>query len=505
MSLIGTDFLLEAFCLKVYDNSDKTKQLLKNVIDVYNMDVADNSLLDVPINKLYTTIIEDMLLNDIDVTNEGEITALLMRFENSPIIQEDPKLLQNITKILSNFKSDNKLRIKQLQNKLNNCVIWYHGNKHLRKMFAKSQQCAVSIDPMQQDILLNEVLEYARNIVSIYASNTGSKNTENIAEVDLSNTSSIKHAIDTFKRQKETNIMKTGLQGLNRMFGEAGGIAMGEFVGFGALPHHYKTGILVSMARYMATLNKPDPTMEGIPVILVYSLENEAHTNLMQWFKESYINAYQKHPIGLSDEEIIDYVVKTYSANGFKLIIRRKLGEYFGYEEWRSEIEELKASGHKIYSCIIDYLALMKVDPNVNRPKGLQNLAHFTKSYAKYDGFSLITGFQLDDKAAQIAISGQTYISKRFGMTHIAESKGLFREFDVVIFMHIEKNQHGIPHLTFCWNKHRDTKPPEPKDSYTCYRLGKFGILDDVNSTDRSIPDIYVSQDENTNTNVSLF
>lgn len=502
--MMGTDFFLETLCLRAYDNSERTNKLVKSIINMFHTDVLDNAILDTSHNRLYIKILEELVVSDINLSNTSERTALLMKFQSMPAISDDPELLDKLGNLLSDTHLVSDKRIEQLQTKISNTIIWYHSNKHLRKMFAKNQQCAIVGDSTTQDILLNEVLDHARDLVKAYQTNSGSDEAANVEEIDLTDPNSISNAINTYRSQKQTNILKTGWQGLNRMLGEAEGITLGEFVGFAALPHNCKSKMLLNMARWIAVNNKPEDAGGKIPTILHISLEDEAHTNLMEWFKDAYVNAYHKSPEGLTDQEIQEYVAKTFGVNGFKLIVIRKLGVFYGYEEWLQTCEELKASGHKIYACLVDYMALMKIDEKSNAAKSLQQLAGNMKNYAKHEGFALLTGFQLDNYAAQIATSGQTYIAKRFGMTHLSDCKAFFKEVDVLIFTHIEKNQSGVPYLTMAWGKHRGAVRPLADDMYTAYKFDKFGILDDLNGKDRSVKDIYI-EEETENTNVSLF
>ena len=89
---------------------------------------------------------------------------------------------------------------------------------------------------------------------------------------------------EILEKAKEVNstvgVLRTGLVGLNRSCG-IGGFRRGELINFGALTHHYKTGMLNDVIRTVPLYNKPFMWDEKKkPAVLRISFENKLEQDL---------------------------------------------------------------------------------------------------------------------------------------------------------------------------------------------------------------------------------
>ena len=291
------------------------------------------------------------------------------------------------------------------------------------------------------------------------------------------------------------------------MLGKAGGFLRGEFWAFAAASHNYKSGILMAIARWCATLSHFKVEPGTIPAVVLISLENEVPENTMNMIREAYVDAFKKEPPpGTTDDEMIDLVVAYYQKNGVKLMLY-KFDEDFGYSDFVNLQTKLKNCNYTVIATIIDYITLMRIDDNGrdNPAKMLQKLAQKLYNFAHRNDQLIVTGLQLDTEAEKIIASGQTNIVKRFGAAHLGDCKGLKRELDGLIFMHIEHNMENVPYLTFCWNKHRNETQPPKSDQYCAYRYcGKIlGLMDDIylpGDETRAKNDIYADDEDSETT-----
>lgn len=492
----GPDFFLEVLCLGIYSTTEETKRLTNAVLEVYDEESVTDSQMKDPRTQLYINILREINSSDVDLTNKAEMAACILKFKHSPAVDKDPEILDTIKQIFSDREFITQRRITNMQKSIRNWVLWVKGNSALRKMFGMSQQCSATTNKIKQDLLLNEILSHARELTKTYESDALMESST-IDFIDMSCKQSVRKGLTSYQDRRNNKAWKSGLQGINRMFGSLGGLAPGEFVGYAALSHHYKSGILMDWARWIATYNTPG-TMHGkIPIIVFFSLENEVYQNMMAWFRAAYANAFKQSCEHLSNDEVIDYVTEVYSKNGFRLLVFREMGEIFSYEDYISKIEQLRSQNYHIIASIIDYITLMSTGNvmGMNDAKKIQILCNKIGNYGNHHGMTTVTGLQLGTLAEELAASGVTNVVKRYGAAHLADCKGAKREFDVLIFMHKEINHLGIPYLTMKLDKHRYVNDTPPKDRYCAYPFTEMGIMDDINGEDRSVKDIYSDGD----------
>lgn len=491
--ITGPEFFLDALCLSIYSADPSTKALIVQAINLFKAEVAENAILDNSTTRIYIALMDDIVNSEIDLGSESEITTLLMKFSHSEVLAKDPHFLDNIKDIIKHRKAVGKRRIDFLQAKLRTWVVHSVAEKNIRKIFGKLSNCSNTTDPLKQEIIMNDVLEHSRTIVKAFEANSGVIDAT-VDFVDMSDKESVMRSLMSYNEKQHQNVVTTGLQALNRMFGPAGGPTRGELIAFAALSGHFKSGMLMAFARWMATLNTHTVPAGTKAAIVFISLENEINQNLIQWFREAYMTAFQAVPDGLTDAQIVDYVVQMYSKRGVTLLVYRKLGEFFGYEEYCALISDLQAKGYHLVASIIDYMTLMRLPQGeANQAKALQVLGQRLHEHANHNGITTITGLQFDTTAQQVAGNGQTYPIKRFDTSMLADCKGLIREFDFMAFLHIEENRlNGIRYLTCLWKKHRYVTPPPTEDRFFAYRFHKdFGICDDIMGRDMSVTDIY--------------
>lgn len=495
MNVKSADIYLNTLCLAAYAPGPTSKKFVDAVIQMYEETSKEEKTMMNKANNLYIRILKDISSGELNLSNKSEVAGLMLKFADDPAAIEDNRKLQDLQTLLNNTEPISDSRIKSLVKKIRNQIVYTKSNRKLRRMIGMSQQVASTSDIERQDLTLNELLEAAKELQSSW---TETEMEDAIAppidQIDLTNSSSILKAVVAQKKKRLEKGIKFGLQGFNRLFGPRQEAAYGEFVAICARSHHYKSGILMDIARWIVTLNDPPDTGGLTPVVLFISLENEIYENLMSWFRSAYVNAYRKDVCGLSDEEIVEYVSRTYSKRGFKMMVFRRMGEAFGYKEFVELVDGIEKNGCKVVATILDYITLCKRCPEdkaMNDAKQIQLMGERYHNYANHRDMFLATGLQMDTEAGRLASNGQTNVVKRYGEAHLADCKGLKREFDVMIFQEIETNHRGIPYLTWAWNKHRYENNTPPEWKYSAYRFGKLGIFDDLGGADLSVSDIY--------------
>jgi hypothetical protein len=489
---ITADFMLDSLCLAAFSNTEETKALLELVLSVYkdikkkNSDIVDVDL------EVFVDIINDIVHSDVNLNKKAEINRIILKVKKSALAQKDATIVDSVINILNDSDGISETRIKQLTRKLNHWVAIAKSKSILTQALMKCNRYDPN-DNATNDVLLSEILEYARTLSDIQNAVGGSSDI--IDMVDLSSKSSVKKAYTAYKSKRNQHGFKTGLKGLNRMLGEMQRFLPGKFAAFAASSHNFKTGILLKCARWIVTKGVFEVPAGMIPTVVMISLENEVPDNSMEMIKEAYIDIYKEPiPQGINEDELIQKVCDYYAQKHVKLLIYR-FDEEFGFSDFQKLQTQLKNRNHHVLATIIDYMALMKLegDESDNPAKRLQKLANKLANFFKRNNQLGLTGIQLDTKADEINASGKTNVVKLYNSYHLADCKGVRRELDILIFMYIEHNQDGVPWLTFYWNKNRGEIEPPRKYKYCAYRFHPIlGILEDEDTPhDMSVSDIY--------------
>ena len=182
-----------------------------------------------------------------------------------------------------------------------------------------------------------------------------------VASVDLSDDEGMAQVFEEIKDQDdETSILKTGWQGLNRMF--QGGFRRGETIVTSALQHNYKTGLTLSLFKQIAVYNKPimkDPTKK--PLLLRISFEDSLTSNVQFLYQNFWQNEHGVLP-NLKKVKAADmaaYVKEKMSVNGYHVKFKRVNPSGWTYKDIQNTVLECEAEGYEIHVLMLDYLAMI--------------------------------------------------------------------------------------------------------------------------------------------------
>lgn len=495
-AILNSEVYSDAIILLLNDNTAMVKTLVGGLCEVIDTELKNNTKSDDASSRFYLELMKELLqIDPVELGNDITRQGLLLKFQSHHYLTSNKEVKTLILKILGNTDKITEARKIDLITNIRNKILWYNSFVKVKSMFGKLNNYNSTVDKVTRDEILEGVNGLAREINQIF---TTIKSNANSAKerIDFSDKVSILRALSHHKTTKQHNILKMGLQGLNRMFGKRGGIALGESVVFNALSHHYKSCMLMNIARWTVQYNTPhfNDSTGGIPTVLLISLENEAAENMMSLYKDAYTSITNEDTEGKSDEEIIEFIYDFFNQNGWRLIVERRLGQTFGDTELETLVKEYQSAGHRIVMTIIDYMNMMKKKGNdsVGNHLKLRELYTNVVNFLKHEGSSLVTAHQLNRDAAKIAASGATNIVDKFGIGYLADGMDPQREVDAVVFIHIEKhNNTHAPYLTARIDKHRYVNDTPEVWKKTAYRFTPLGILDDINGPDQSIRDIY--------------
>lgn len=512
---ISSDLILDAISLYIGGrNNSSYKKIVTDFIKI--IDDNNNGTIGIPesldmISQLYLDVLKTLLNEDIDTDkNDNSILlSTLLKYEANTSVQKNPSILTTLKELFNVSTTLSKKKIEFLSKKLTSAIDLHIANKYTRKLFKQMLDGEQTSDINKRITILDNIVSTARELTDILTTNNDNLNTSNadtyLQHINMNNKDDIRKAITRYQNRTK-HVFKTGLQGLNKMFGKLGGFKLGESITINALKHNYKSGLLMSFAKWIVLYNKPyiDPYRPGIPTILFITLENEADENIMWWFESMYVAAYGKPPMDMTDDEIVDIVYDFFQNSGYTLIIERKLGADFGYDDYVNMYERYQKMGHRIVVSIIDYMNMMKKSNDSARSDlSLRELYNKMCNFNKNNMTTQISAHQLNRDAARLAV-GTTNVVKKFNDSHYADGMDVGREVDMEIFIHIERNNHGVPFLTMCRGKHRYVNDTPQKDQYTAYKFSDYGIIDDIDTENHETKNIYAdgSTEEDINKNI---
>lgn len=487
MNVEATIFF-DLLLLALHRNDDKVKALTLELFELFEKNMQFVSDSDVKYINLYSAIIKEVIGNRlIYERNKNAVMSIIRKYLNNKSFDREKAFKDGLYAAVEEEMSTD--RITSISARLNNFVLWNRSNAFVKSMYGNLRECAISFDVEEQSSSLGKVQsiigEFQRTIADL---NSTIGDGTSIEKIDLTNKADIERAFTTFKERKVTSILKTGLKGLNRMFGPRLGMALGESIIFCALPHNYKSMMLLSMANWIVKYSTP-PKGSAKNLILFISLENEAYENMMLLFERVYVVLTGQRPENVSDKDIITYIHDYFSKCGYTLVVERYLPDQFGFEELMALVERYENSGYKVVSTIIDYLSQMKKGDGLSSKVGnhllIKVLYNKVCNYMKAKGVTMLSAHQLNRKAAELVSSGVPNPVKRFNTDHFADSMDPEREVDMVVYQHIERNDDGEAFLTLSWGKHRYVNDTAQVDKYCAYKFhGDLGIMDDLDSED---------------------
>lgn len=497
---IDINMLIDCIILLIQSGGKpQYKQLVEKLIIIYEADMKTGRINDEKTFRFYIAIIRELLAIDFANTSlEMEYPALLLKFRSNAIVMSNPDIYDTIQNIFSAAATADLdaphivSRVIDIATKIREKIIWVNSMKSVKKMFGQLNEYSVSVDDHKKSDIMSGIRSVANDFVTEFDSSVYMESSQ-IDKIDFGDKTTLVKALSAYQVKKVQNIFKFGWQGFNRLFGKSLGAALGESVVFNALSHHYKSSMLLNVARWCIRYNKPVNVGPGKPTFLFISLENESSENMMLLFKDAYANITGTSCDGRSDEEIVEFIYEYFNVNGWSLIIERRLGESFGTDEFKVLFNEYTSQGRCILGCAIDYINLMKKRDTGNTGNHLQlrEVYNVLVNFTKHNNCSLFSGHQLNRQAAELARSGVTNVVDKFGIAHLADGMDPQREVDVCIYMYKEFNGYGVPYLTLKIDKHRyDTDTPEAWKR-TAYRFTQHGIPDDVEGEDMSVRDIY--------------
>lgn len=288
-------------------------------------------------------------------------------------------------------------------------------------------------------------------------------------------------------------ILKTGLQGINRMTGELDGLRRGEFVVVPALQHNYKTGFTLNLFRQLCVYNTPhmtDPTKK--PMMIRISTEDSLRDNIMGL----YVQIYQNETKQVCDVSAVDPVaaaqyVKTYlERTGYTVRMMRWNPSEVGFQKIFDTVTYYESQGYEIHAIVFDYLNMIsKAGCLSNGPQGseIRDLFRRTRNFMSARKILFVSPHQLSTEAKMLIRQDvDNFLQGIAGKGYYDSCRTIDQEVDLEIYIHIVKIN-GVSYLTIQRGKHRKPFITPESDHYCVYKFdGTLGILDDLDGPNQA-------------------
>ena len=321
--------------------------------------------------------------------------------------------------------------------------------------------------------------------------------------VVFSDKTSVKEALTrAITAESSEHVLKTDLQGLNMMLGHRGGFVRGEFAVIYGLSHHFKTGLLLTIARGIASQNKAASVAKPgkKPMILFITLENFANRNAYWFYKAAYACIFnQAPPKDMNIDEMVKIINDFYTRNGWEFILEKYKGINFGYDEYVKTIEKYEALGYDVVVSLVDYMEKMKkkssiYDNNSDSHEALAALAQGLFDYNKSKEITFITPHQFNRQMQKVADQVKVNVIKHFSTDGVSGSIAINQIVDLELYVYIETDLDKQAWLTVMRGKHRYVDDTPIAHRYFAYPfVDKIGIVEDVSAGKKKmfVRDIY--------------
>jgi hypothetical protein len=495
--LMSPDLFLDCILYIINDNSNEARRLVRELIGLYETDARNNARIDHDVTRFYTRILKAIMDTGVSKQNRDELRVILLKFQSEAMLSKRGEIYQLLHDTFMSTEELTAERLEQYAERIRNVLKMQLGDKAARTFYGTLARARDMVNPLDQAAELRKLPGIAKEVETVFSGGGPASSLQRslVERIDLSDKISMQAGLTKNRARAISGVLKLGLQGLNRMLGKKGGLARGETLMVYALPHNYKSGLLMSVAGWVVLYNTPAISGEEAakkPLVLLISVENEAYQNFVWMFRHFYQTINQMTADHLTDDEVSDWTYNTFSAKGYTLIIERHLPTDFGYQQFVERVEYYENSGYVVVAASVDYPNLMKMMEAARHDLAVRALISALCNYTKTKGITFIAAHPLGRKAKELAASGITNVVKRLDTSHLSDSFDVAKEVDVEVFVHIERNLDGTAYLTFQRGKHRYVDDTPLAHQYFAYRFHPtFGIRDDLLLAPEYVSDIY--------------
>lgn len=483
--------LLDLVIVLINRNTPQTRGLAKGIIGLFNSssirEGTDQSLI-----TFYTSLVNQIVAEEIDKSTPDLLLAVMIKFEGSDVFDEHPQMREQIKQLLSSTEVMPDKLIDRKVRMFRTTLEQASYQAHVRSLYRKIQEVDQIADEEEQLVRAEELSKMIREGLTKKTDHTGDEEFRPETYLSTDNHDSIRSQIDRYsERQNEDTIFITGLKGLNKIFGQIGGVPEGRTGCIISKANNYKSSLLRSLAFWMLAYNKPKPkTEEDQREDAVYfcSVENDTHDDLVWFYRKCYYHEYGSEPeLRIKSDEwrkqATEYIMNFASSRGWTLIMERYLPSKLTADILIRRMDYLNKK-YRLRLTVMDYLGKVSPPQGLQRDQQMEQLYTDVCSWTKTTGITFWTAHQTNTNFTTDTMAKSNKV--KYGADrHIKDGPAVIREVDIVIFVLKEESNFGKEFLTLCKVKDRYNGDTTPLiDKYCAYEFvepGIGGIPDDLN------------------------
>lgn len=488
-----------------YILNSKDTDLGKQIIQIYNTEKQDNSGLTSPVNRLCIEIITNIVKDNLDINNAGQLAALELKIRESRAVKKDPKIFDSLQRILLSPTLDAH-RLSIIRKTISDKLKWYKCYNPIKRMTERSQIFITTNDEAKKSMALSDIEKSAYELLKSFDDPLVDKSY--LEYINFSNLAQIEKAFSLHVEQNEKGMFFTGQRGLNDLLGNKGGISTGQLVGICAPSSHHKTGTLLNFVRWVCTLNKPWPDRSGKPSVVYVSLEEDINTSVNDLYNAIYVMKTGKMSENKTTAEKAAWVQEECNKNGFILHLIRAPSREFTIHDYCQKILDLIDQGFDVQMVALDYLGEMKFEESGsgNRAQTIKETASRLKNFGRRQSIVQIVGIQANEDAIREVAGKGVNPVKRFSQSIFQDSKSIYDALDVLIYQYIEENHRKRRYLTYGFGKYRGLKRGIKHRTFAAYGFNEYGLPDDIHlDRDLSVNDIFADVEEESSESDEVF
>lgn len=292
-----------------------------------------------------------------------------------------------------------------------------------------------------------------------------------VGSVDFQDKSTVIKAFAEMKSVLSTaGVISSPWKAMNGMYGDNEGIRRGETHLWNALPHNYKSGLLMDLFLGGVLFNKPflfDANKK--PAMVLFSTEDDLSIIMKKMYtilrqRETNYEVYISSK-DITEEYATDYVMDIFEKSGWNVFVHRVKPSLFTVNKYIETMERYKSDGYEVAMVVCDYLAMFNKSGRRAENKGddIQDLFRSTREYNAAELIAFVTAHQLStDAKREKRVNPTGFLSTLPGKGYYEGCAKIDTEVDFEGYTNKQTVQNGS-FQEFLWGKHRGVVPDETK------------------------------------------
>lgn len=247
--------------------------------------------------------------------------------------------------------------------------------------------------------------------------------------------------------RKPTNFLKTGLQYFNEML--KGGFENGRFYLFLGASGGFKSGILLSIVRWIRQYNRGFETKDPnkTPCVVYVTQENSLRETIERLFN---ISVTGEDIRNYTPDEVVAMMLETgemdIKVNNINIRMLYRPNRSISTDDLYSILDEIEEEGQEVIALVHDYVKRIRsANPNKELRLELGNIVDEMTVIAKTRNIPVISASQINRAGVTVIeeamASGQEDIGKKLGGSNVGESWAMIENADWVGIINREYKQ----------------------------------------------------------------